>query len=744
MGKPQSKSMARSRKTKEAPPQRVPDIAGILLLALSVVLLIGLAMRQGGLIGDSLAGFFSLLFGRGAWVVPIILGALGIGLITGKSQIRAQHLIWGATLIFLGILGGLAKPVNGDFFTDTAMQTSGGYFGAIVGWGLTSLLGSGKIVAIIAMVLIGFVLSIDQTLKELLARITPPLTEREEERPKRTKAIVTTAREDDSEKESLREKTLRMLGNKADETENEVPPTPVKKAAVIREPTERTKAQQDFILETKPPKDGYILPPLELLVTPDTKKKRDPKEVQRNIEILEDTLEQFGVQASVTEVANGPTITRYEVSLGAGIRVNKIKNLADNVALSLAAQSVRVEAPIPGKSAIGFEIPSSQRQMVYLREMCDSLEFHDNGSKLTIALGQDVAGVAKYTDLTRMPHLLVAGATNSGKSICLATIIMSLIIRLTPKDLRMVMIDPKRVELTLFETLPHLMCPVVRDVKEAAGVLRAVVREMDRRYDQFSEAGVRNIDGWNAKASFADRLPYIVVVVDELADLMIQCRNEVETSITRLAQLARATGIHLIIATQRPSVDVITGTIKNNISSRISFAVSSGIDSRTILDTVGAEDLIGKGDMLFLPIDATKPLRVQGCYVSEKEIEDVCKFWSDQEKPSYVINPVEVAIRDKEDQMRETGNSDEHWGEAVRWVVERGSASTSMLQRKFSIGFQRASRLLDMMEEQGIVGPRDGPRPREVLIDVMQVEAVLGNADYETPMPDGAYLEDEE
>lgn len=739
MGKTQSKSMARSRKTTETP-QRAPDIAGILLLALSVILLIGLAMRQGGLIGDSLAGFFSLLFGRGAWIVPIVLGGVGLGLITGKSRIRANHLLWGATLIFLGILGGLAKPVNGDFFTDTAMQSSGGYFGAIVGWGLTSLLGTGKIVAIIAMVLIGIILSIDQPIKELLARLKPTLKDPAAAKPQRLKSSTSTDR--DEEPESLREKTLRMLGNKSDGEGD--PQTTTKKAAVIREPSDRTKAQQEFILETKPPKDGYILPPLDLLVTPDTKKKRDPKEVQRNIEILEDTLEQFGVQANVTEVANGPTITRYEVSLGAGIRVNKIKNLADNVALSLAAQSVRVEAPIPGKSAIGFEIPSAQRQMVYLREMCDSLEFHDTGSKLTIALGQDVAGVAKYTDLTRMPHLLVAGATNSGKSICLATIIMSLILRLTPKDLRMVMIDPKRVELTLFETLPHLMCPVVRDVKEAAGVLRAVVREMDRRYDQFSEAGVRNIDGWNAKASFADRLPYIVVVVDELADLMIQCRNEVETSITRLAQLARATGIHLIIATQRPSVDVITGTIKNNISSRISFAVSSGIDSRTILDTVGAEDLIGKGDMLFLPIDATKPLRVQGCYVSEKEIEDVCKFWSDQEKPSYVINPVEVAIRDKEDQMRESGNSDDHWDEAVRWVVERGSASTSMLQRKFSIGFQRASRLLDMMEEQGIVGPRDGPRPREVLIDVMQVEAVLGNADYESPMPDGAYLEDEE
>ena len=745
MGKQQPKSMARSRKTKEPAPHRIPDIAGILLLALSFVLLIGLALRQGGLIGDSLAGFFSLLFGRGAWIVPILMGAVGIGLIRGKSQVGATHLIWGSTFIFLGILGGLAKPVDGDFFTDLAMQTSGGYFGAIVGWGLQSLLGAGKIVAIVAMVLIGLTLCVDQPLKELLGRITPTLRDPEDEKPKRQKAVVQSREEEDSG-ESLREKTLRMLGKKDSEQEEVPVAKPVRPAAVIKEPSDRNPKQGELVLDSAPkgPKDGYILPPLDMLVTPDTKKKRDPREVQKNIEILEDTLEQFGIQASVTEVANGPTITRYEVSLGAGIRVNKIKNLADNVALSLAAQSVRVEAPIPGKSAIGFEIPSAQRQMVYLREMCDSLEFHDNTSKLTIALGQDVAGVAKYTDLTRMPHLLVGGATNSGKSICLATVIMSLILRMTPKDLRMVMIDPKRVELTLFESLPHLMCPVVKDVKEAAGVLRAVVREMDRRYDQFSEAGVRNIDGWNAKASFADRLPYLVVIVDELADLMIQCRNEVETSITRLAQLARATGIHLIIATQRPSVDVITGTIKNNISSRIAFAVSSGIDSRTILDTVGAEDLIGRGDMLFLPIDATKPVRVQGCYVSEKEIEDVCKFWSDQEKPSYVINPVEVAIRDKEDQMRTQSDADDHWDDAVRWVVERGSASTSMLQRRFSIGFQRASRLLDMMEERGIVGPRDGPRPREVLVDVMQVEAVLGNAEYETPIPDGAYLDETE
>jgi S-DNA-T family DNA segregation ATPase FtsK/SpoIIIE len=287
------------------------------------------------------------------------------------------------------------------------------------------------------------------------------------------------------------------------------------------------------------------------------------------------------------------------------------------------------------------------------------------------------------------------------------------------------------------------MCPVVKDIKEAPGVLRAVWREMDRRYDQFSEAGVRNIDGWNAKCEPAERMSYIVVVIDELADLMIQAAAEVETSICRLAQLARATGIHLVIATQRPSVDVITGTIKNNIPSRVAFAVSSQIDSRTILDQAGAEKLIGKGDMLFLPIDQTKPVRIQGCYVSEKEIEDVCQFWRKQAKPHYVLNPVQIAIEEREGAMREEEDADPLWAEAVKFVVERNQASTSMLQRKFAIGFQRASRLLDMMEERGVVGQRDGPRPREVLLDPAQVAVMLGGAEEWTPVPDGARLDDD-
>ncbi len=728
-------TVARSRKSAGTPSHRGPDIAGIALLSFALILLIALALGNAGLLGDSMAGLFRLLFGRGAFLVPIALGVIGFRFILKRSHDHPARLIAGTSLIFLAILGGIARSERGDYFVDSAMREGGGYFGAVVGWAMHALLGGAMAVGIIAAVLIGVVMLADVPLGELIGRLRPP---KREPKPKTVAARAVVPA--DEEREDRRAKAIRMLESRADDPEPE--PVQAKPTPIIHD-GRRTDSDIQLDTSNSEPRDGYILPPISLLTDPPKRAKRDPKEVQRNIEILEDTLEQFGVQANVMEVANGPTITRYEVALGSGIRVSKIKNLADNVALSLAAQSVRVEAPIPGKSAIGFEIPTAQRQMVSLREMCDSLEFFDTGNKLALALGHDVAGTAKYTDLTRMPHLLVGGATNSGKSICLASIIMSLIMRMTPKDLRLVMIDPKRVELTLFENLPHLMCPVVKDVKEAAGVLRAVVREMDRRYDQFSEAGVRNIDGWNEKASFQDRLPYVVVIIDELADLMIQCRNEVETSICRLAQLARATGIHLIIATQRPSVDVITGTIKNNISSRIAFAVSSGIDSRTILDCTGAEDLVGKGDMLFLPIDANKPIRIQGCYVSEKEIEDVCTFWRNQAKPNYVINPVEVAIRDKEDSMRESSASDEHWDDAVRFVAEKGQASTSMLQRRFSIGFQRASRLLDMMEERGIVGPRDGPRPREVLIDVMGAEAVLGNASYQDPMPEGAYLDDE-
>jgi len=495
-------------------------------------------------------------------------------------------------------------------------------------------------------------------------------------------------------------------------------------------PAPRVKEASEPALQANQPApaDGYRLPGLELLAEALFQSKRDPKEMQRNIETLEGTLEQFGIEANVVEVATGPTVTRYEIQLGPGVRVNRIVGLADNIAMDLAASQVRVEAPIPGKAAIGVEVPNAQPTMVTLRELCEAPEFTKYPGRLYVALGKDVAGKNRYADLAKMPHLLIGGATNSGKSIGLATLITSLLMRNTPREVRLVMIDPKRVELTLFNHVPHLMCPVITDVSEAAGVLRAVWREMDRRYDALSQDAVRNIDSWNERAPAEKRLPYIVVIIDELADLMIQCGPEVETIIVRLAQLARAVGIHLVIATQRPSVDVITGLIKANIPSRIAFSVASHIDSRTIIDGKGAENLIGRGDMLFLPVDAAKPTRIQGCFVSEREIEAVCKFWREQQRAEYVLEPVDSApatdTKGKREAVEE--ENDPLWEDAVTWAAERGEASTSMLQRKFSIGFQRASRLLDVMEARGIVGPRDGPRSRQVLISPLDVDHLFG------------------
>ncbi|MEM4408086.1 MAG: DNA translocase FtsK, partial [Candidatus Caldarchaeum sp.] len=471
---------------------------------------------------------------------------------------------------------------------------------------------------------------------------------------------------------------------------------------------------------------GYELPPINLLQPPAPKPKRSEAEIRQNIEILENTLQEFGIEANVVEIAHGPTLTRYEIQLGPGIRVSKIKSLADNLAMSLAASHVRVEAPIPGKPAIGVEVPNATRALVMFREVAESEQFLHHPSKLAICLGQDVSGQNTYADLAKMPHLLIGGATNSGKSIGLASIIMSLLLRNTPKDLQLALFDPKRVELSLFEGLPHLICPVVTDLKQMPLVLRQIAGEMDRRYDLLAETRSRNIEAYNEKAPYAERLPYLIVVIDELADLMIMAAKEVETSIARIAQLARATGIHLVIATQRPSVDVITGTIKANISSRIAYAVSSQVDSRTILDGPGAESLIGQGDMLFLPIDAPKPIRLQGCYVSERDITAICEHWKAQAQPHYAFDPASLAIEREETRIRwEEEDDDPYWEEAVRFAVERGEVSTSMLQRRFAIGFQRASRLLDMMEERGIVAPRDGPRPREVLISPSEIDLYL-------------------
>jgi len=754
-------STRKPRPAAAAPPShRALDVAGILSLATALVVLVALLTRDSGVLGGFFAATFSNLFGKGSWAVPPLLGLLGVALLRGRG-VALTHLGLGLGLLFLALLAGLARPLAGDYFDPATVSTSGGYLGAIFGWAFAALLGKGQMIAVGALGMIGLVLCVDIPLRELAAKAPRPRIQ--PRAPREPKPLVPEERV--VNKEEARLKSVRKSQLTAEDLDGvdqrTVMPTPVTISPatispvtkVAEAPPKKAKKEEEPALDPNiaEPKEGYALPPIALLAEALLQPQRAAAETQKQIETLQRTLEQFGIEAEVIEVATGPTITRYEVALGPGVKVSRITALADNIAMDLAASQVRVEAPIPGKAAIGVEVPNITTSTVTLRELCDDPIFRNHPSRLCIALGKDVSGVSKYADLTKMPHLLIGGATNSGKSIGLATLITSLLMRNTPKDVRLVMIDPKRVELTLFDRIPHLMCPVVKDVKEAAGVLRAIWREMDRRYDLFSDNGCRNIDGWNSQATFQDRMPYIVVVIDELADLMLQCGAEVETVIVRLAQLARAVGIHMVIATQRPSVDVITGLIKANIPSRIAFSVASYIDSRTILDMKGAEALIGKGDMLYKPIDAMKPMRVQGCYVSEKEIAAICKHWREQQAPEYTIEAIESdgSIGDMKKEGGDFGEeTDPLWEDAVRWAVDRGQASTSMLQRKFSIGFQRASRLLDMMEERQIVGPRDGPRPRDVLLNPLEVDALFSGGKvgvrYDTGPTMGDGLDEEE
>lgn len=735
----EARPQPRAKSRRRAARHQLTDILGLAFLGAAVVLLVALLAGDGGVIGSSLGFLFKSLFGQGAWLMPLVFGFAGGLLIAGNAPTQLRRVAWGTSLVTVGVLAGLAKDVSGDFFDPEAIQTSGGYLGAISGWMLQTLIGSARPLGVFLLTASGILLCVDIPVRRMLAlagkgaavparkakgMIQARTTQKPAPRPQRTKPARPAPVEDDIE------------------------PTPEPERPRPRVKEAEPAAHPGHQLQIRPPESaqGYKIPPLSLLHdAPPTKGRRSSTEVQRNIEALEQTLDQFSIDANVVEVAHGPTITRYEIQLGPGIRVSRITSLADNIAMSLAAQSVRLEAPIPGKKAIGVEVPNAHRTTITLKALCESLEFHDNKAKLQMALGTDVSGRQIYADLTRMPHLLIGGATNSGKSIALAGIIMSLILRMTPKELRLVLIDPKRVEFSFFEGLPHLMCPVVKDVREAPGVLRAVVREMDRRYDMLSERAVKNIEAWNAKVDEEEQLPYIVVVIDELADMMMQAAAEVEASICRIAQLARAVGIHLIIATQRPSVNVITGTIKANIPSRMAFSVSSQVDSRTILDGAGAEKLIGRGDMLFKAIDATKASRIQGAYVSEEELEAVCDFWRAQEKPHYVLDPVSIAIHEREQEIRQAEEDrDPLWEEAVRFVVERGQASTSMLQRKFRIGFQRASSILDVMEERGVVGPRDGPRPREVLVNILDLDTMFSSGHaHLTPMPEGALIDDD-
>jgi S-DNA-T family DNA segregation ATPase FtsK/SpoIIIE len=434
------------------------------------------------------------------------------------------------------------------------------------------------------------------------------------------------------------------------------------------------------------------------------------EDLEANARILEETMEDFGISVKVTDIERGPVITRYELEPAPGVKLNRIVALNDDIALAMKAPSVRIVAPIPGKARVGIEVPNIQSNLVYLKETLASDEFQNYDSKLTLALGKDIAGHPVITDLADMPHLLIAGTTGSGKTVCVNSLILSMLFRCTPNELKFVMVDPKMVELAPFNGLPHLLCPVVTDAKKAAVALGWVVSEMEQRYQLLAKVGARNIEAYNEKQ---EKIPYIVIIIDELADLMMVSRDQIETAITRLAQLSRAVGIHLILATQRPSVDVITGVIKANFPSRISFKVASKVDSRTVLDMNGADKLLGKGDMLFLRPGEEKLIRAQGTLVTDEEIEKVVDFIKAQAEPVYD----EEILKDQPRSGISNSEKDELYEQAVRIIMESNQASVSILQRRLRLGYTRAARIIDTMEVDGLVGPFEGSKPRRILID---------------------------
>lgn len=628
----------------------------------------------GGMIGAILFALFYYLFDEaGSKIVAFLLIIIGFVLITGKTFGDAAGKIMAAILNF-------CKKQWTGFVND------------IKEWSQKSR----------------------EKREERRARREEDQAQAQEEE---TETVITINNSSGTAAEPVPEPIISSFAERAYQEEPQAAegPEPAQDAADV-EPDEENAPPITF---TEVENKDYELPPIRLLKLPrQTDQSGEYELIHANAAKLERTFQSFGVKARVTQVHLGPAVTKYEVHPDVGVKVSKIVSLNDDLALALAAKDIRIEAPIPGKSAIGIEVPNSEVAMVSLREVIESKQNDKPDSKLLIGLGRDITGEAVLAELNKMPHLLVAGATGSGKSVCINGIITSILMRAKPHEVKLMMIDPKMVELNVYNGVPHLLAPVVTNPKKAAQALQKVVSEMERRYELFSHTGTRNIEGYNeyVKRHNAEEeaqqplLPYIVVIVDELADLMMVASSDVEDAITRLAQMARAAGIHLIIATQRPSVDVITGVIKANIPSRIAFAVSSMTDSRTILDMGGAEKLLGRGDMLFLPVGASKPVRVQGAFLSDDEVEEVVDFVIGQQKAQYQEEMI------PEDIPEATGEVDDDlYDEAVELILEMQTASVSMLQRRFRIGYTRAARLIDEMEARGIVGPYEGSKPRAVL-----------------------------
>lgn len=703
------------------------EIIGLVLVTFAIISFLSLffTQRMGG-IGGFLERVIHYFFGKGALLFPFVLLMIAINFIrNGKNEYKNARTI-GICMLLLEVLVIFHTTLPSEVYLSLAGQSEGGgLVGGLIAFALFKLFGSiGTKVILVITFLVSLILITSTSLGKLVGGLYGGIKGCLRKGVEEVSDFIFI--EDDGEdyfegandyprKKRDKFELIKREGIiEAEPKKKEENTQSQEGKSQILDETLITEELFKELEEGKEAKASYIKPPSYLLQKIEIKQK--PRiDKSREAKLLEETLLSFGVNAKVTKISQGPTITRYELQPAPGVKVSKIVSLADDIALSLAAPDVRIEAPIPGKSAVGIEIPNKQTSLVTFREIIESEEFKESQSKVTIGLGEDVSGEMVVADLASMPHLLVAGATGSGKSVCINAIINSILFKATPDEVKLLLIDPKMVELNIYNGIPHLIAPVVTDPKKAAVALKWVITEMENRYKLFAGSGARDITSYNRSEMEKGEkpLPQIVVIIDELADLMMVAPHDVEEGICRLAQMARAAGMHIVVATQRPSVDVITGLIKANIPSRISFAVSSQIDSRTILDMNGAEKLLGKGDMLFLPVGAIKPIRVQGAFLSEKEVAQVVKFIKKQGKPEYEDGMFKENITT---QICQEGEEDELFPEAVRMVVESGQASISMLQRRLKIGYTRAARLVDMMEEQKIIGSYEGSKPREVLI----------------------------
>lgn len=745
------------------------EITGVLLISLGLLTALSLYSDMAGVFGGHLGSFLLGMAGCPAFITPLAIIAYGYYVLVRKNSLDLN-----LKTLYIFILCVSASAIihlfcysddaAGYFSADRVAMLyasgmrleGGGVIGGLLAIPIARMFGiAGAFVVFLTLMVVFTILATNVSVLRVIKRIktiTDAVSaaimkmQRNRGRKPVKKQVPVDAKQSESDYDIGDARTARTdksVGSKVISTVNhdglpdggKIPAPKEEKPAG----TEKTDKVGTVNIDThRENGGGYVFPPISLLGSHGEEKKSIGASrsgtVADNAKKLEGILKSFGVDAKVVNVSRGPTVTRYELHPNIGVKVSKIVNLADDIALNLAAAGVRIEAPIPGKAAVGIEVPNKENVTVSIRNVLETDNFKNHPSKLSFALGRSITGECIVADIAKMPHLLIAGATGAGKSVCINAIITSLLYKATPEEVKLLMIDTKVVELGIYNSIPHLLVPVVTDPKKAAGALNWAVQEMLNRYKLFAEKGVRDIRGYNAvleEMGEQGMMPQIVILIDELADLMMVAPGEVEDSICRLAQMARAAGMHLVIATQRPSVDVITGVIKANIPSRISFAVSSQVDSRTILDMAGAEKLLGKGDMLFYPVGEPKPIRVQGAFISDKEVEAVVGFIKKQNTSEYDENIIEEINNAKEVSGNGSGDNDELLPQAIEAVVDAGHASVSLIQRKFKVGYARAARIIDQMEARGIIGGFEGSKPRQVRINKQQFQEMLMNENSE-------------